>query len=66
MLQVDRGVDDAVLHEEVSLQGGRRPEDKIAESALQVDEIEVQELVQLQDVHVEAHHGAVLALRHCH
>ena len=53
-------------HEHVSFQGGGSSKDKTTNSTLQVDEVEVEELVQPQDVHVEADRGAILALHHCH
>ena len=55
-----------MLHEYVSLQGGGSPKDKTTERTPQVDEVKVEELVETQDVHVEADRWAILALHHCH
>ena len=53
-------------HEHVSFQGRGSSKHKTTNGTLQVDEVKVEELVQAQDVHVEAHRGTILALHHCH
>ena len=55
-----------MLHEYVSLQGGGSPKDKTTERTPQVDEVEVEELMNPQEVQIEADCGAILALYYCH
>ena len=55
-----------MLHEYVSLQGGGSPKDKTTERTPQVDEVEVEELMNPQEVQIEADSGTILALHNCH